>query len=146
MQRRVDGSVAQADEGSANVILSSVTTVGEDVASTLSESISNIFNSISSDGSMTLSKSSSDQIANNSVVPKKNSNLQVCFFFFNSLLIYLMLCAIKFLCLGLCLMFIIFKLLYLLALESHVCTGIKVVSIFYPNPILTVKESYNQLS
>lgn len=79
MQRRVDGSVAQTDDGSANVVLSSVTTVDEDVAPTLSESITSIFNSLNADvcGNGNSSKSTSEQSGNSLAVSKKNSNLQV---------------------------------------------------------------------
>ncbi|XP_054718622.1 ubiquitin carboxyl-terminal hydrolase 32-like [Uloborus diversus] len=73
MQRRVEGSVAQSDDGSSNVVLSSVTTVGEDVASTLSESINSIFNSLNCDGNL---KPNAEQYGNGLFSSKKNTTLQ----------------------------------------------------------------------
>ncbi|KFM78271.1 Ubiquitin carboxyl-terminal hydrolase 32, partial [Stegodyphus mimosarum] len=77
MQRRVDGSVAQMDDGSSNVVLSSVTNVGDDVTSTLSESISNIFNSLNADGGTNAfsNKNFTEQYGNGLPI-KKTSNLQ----------------------------------------------------------------------
>ncbi|GFR09430.1 ubiquitin carboxyl-terminal hydrolase 32 [Trichonephila clavata] len=75
MQRRVDGSVAQTDDGSSNVVLSSITSVGDDSTPSLSESINSIFSSLSSDGS-SLSSKSIEQVGNGTSAIKKSSSLQ----------------------------------------------------------------------
>lgn len=80
MQRRVDGSVAQTDDGSSNVVLSSITSVVEDTTPSLTESINSIFSSLSSEGS-SLSSRGSDQQGNGSSVIKKSNSLQVIYIF-----------------------------------------------------------------
>lgn len=81
MQRRVDGSVAQTlDDGSSNVVLSSVTSVGEDIASSLNDSLSSFLSTFGSENNSG-SKSPGDGSVfyvqgPNMSLPKKSSNLQ----------------------------------------------------------------------
>ncbi|XP_042906047.1 ubiquitin carboxyl-terminal hydrolase 32 isoform X2 [Parasteatoda tepidariorum] len=76
MQRRVDGSVAQTDDGSSNVILSSVTSVGDESSTSLSESISSILSSFNSDSSSNALSPDSLGNGGTSLVRTKSNTLQ----------------------------------------------------------------------
>ncbi|KAG8195379.1 hypothetical protein JTE90_001395 [Oedothorax gibbosus] len=69
MQRRIEGSVAQTDDATSGVVLSSVTSVGDDSTPSLSESISSILSSLSSDGGSYSPRSLTEQ----QTVKKSNS-------------------------------------------------------------------------